>query len=377
MRQVLYKWRVGGGAHTGWEETRQWIFLVKGQNCMQEPRSFEPDRKGVWKRRCLSIPLYVVVGSLLFATLPVTLCLAGIRDLVKKTGWASVRVLLFLTWYFFCEAWGVFVCLWLWLAWLFPGVTRHQFLRWNFRLQGLWTRALFAGGQFLFGFQVHAKNLLCGQRGPYFLFVRHASMADTVLASAFLSVPYRLALRYVMKRELLWDPCLDIVGNRLPNVFVRRGSDDSQKEIERVRQLADHLSEEDGVLIYPEGTRFTPRRREQILTRFRDKGDEEAYTYAASLTSVLPPRLGGTLALLDAAPHVDVVFFVHTGFEQIRTFWDLWNGRFIGKKIHIELWRVPAHEIPREEEAQKQWLLQEWKKVGDWVERHQNSRDSG
>jgi hypothetical protein len=56
--------------------------------------------------------------------------------------------------------------------------------------------------------------------------LRHASIGDTLLASALVGRPHGIFwLRYVLKRELLWDPCLDVVGNRLPHVFVDRASD--------------------------------------------------------------------------------------------------------------------------------------------------------
>ncbi|MDC0708578.1 hypothetical protein POL68_08865 [Stigmatella sp. ncwal1] len=44
-------------------------------------------------------------------------------------------------------------------------------------------------------------------------------------------------LKYVLKRELLWDPCLDVVGRRLPNVFVERSGDRGKAEIEAVATL--------------------------------------------------------------------------------------------------------------------------------------------
>ena len=40
--------------------------------------------------------------------------------------------------------------------------------------------------------------------------------------TTYVSRRYHLRLRYVLKRELLWDPCLDIVGQRVPNIFVDR-----------------------------------------------------------------------------------------------------------------------------------------------------------
>ena len=41
----------------------------------------------------------------------------------------------------------------------------------------------------------------------------------------------RIRLRYVLKHELRWDPCLDIVGWRLPNAFVRRGAQDTAGDV--------------------------------------------------------------------------------------------------------------------------------------------------
>jgi 1-acyl-sn-glycerol-3-phosphate acyltransferase len=58
---------------------------------------------------------------------------------------------------------------------------------------------------------------------------------------------------------------LDIVGNRLANCFVRRNSGDSDREIAAVQRLMEDLGPNDGVLIYPEGTRFTEAKRRRIL----------------------------------------------------------------------------------------------------------------
>jgi hypothetical protein len=49
--------------------------------------------------------------------------------------------------------------------------------------------------------------------GPMLLFIRRAGA--TVLPAVFLSGRDGLGQRYVLERELPWDPCLDIVGNRL------------------------------------------------------------------------------------------------------------------------------------------------------------------
>jgi 1-acyl-sn-glycerol-3-phosphate acyltransferase len=86
-------------------------------------------------------------------------------------------------------------------------------------------------------------------------------MVDTMLPAHLVANPTGFRLRYVLKKELLADPTLDIGGNRLPNYFINRGAGDSAKETEAVRRLASDLGSNDGVLIYPEGTRYSEEKR--------------------------------------------------------------------------------------------------------------------
>jgi hypothetical protein len=86
--------------------------------------------------------------------------------------------------------------------------------------------------------------------GPAIVLIRHASIVDNLLPAALVARPHGIRLRYVLKSELLADPCLDIAGRRRPNDFVRRGTGEAQ-ELERVRALADGLGPGDGVLVYP------------------------------------------------------------------------------------------------------------------------------
>ena len=66
---------------------------------------------------------------------------------------------------------------------------------------------------------------------------------------------------------------MDLVGQRLPNVFVRRGSGRPAREAALVASLAEGLGPRDGVVIYPEGTRFTPAKRARALARLAEQND--------------------------------------------------------------------------------------------------------
>ena len=58
--------------------------------------------------------------------------------------------------------------------------------------------------------------------GPAVMLCRHASLADSLVSAWVVTSLAGMHPRYVLKRELLVDPCLDIVGNRLPNHFLDR-----------------------------------------------------------------------------------------------------------------------------------------------------------
>jgi hypothetical protein len=318
-----------------------------------------------WGRRAVTIPLYVFLFFLSLTALPVILIVTAAIDAFRGSRWALSRCALFFVFYLGCEVLGVAISAGLWVGSLAIG--RIHYLALNFRLQCWWARILFGGGQRLFGLRLEVKGLDQVAKGPILLFMRHASVGDTVLPAVLVSSQHGIRLRYVMKRELLWDPCLDIVGNRLPNYFVRRGSGDAAREIAAVRRLAEDLAPDEGVFIDPEGTRFSPERQRRALDRIRRQGDVDLLARAERLRHVLPPRIGGTLALLGEAIGADVVLCVHFGFDGIRSFQDLLWGALIDRTIEVEFWRVPAESIPSDRNAQAVWLYDQWNRVDEWV----------
>jgi 1-acyl-sn-glycerol-3-phosphate acyltransferase len=332
---------------------------------VHEPSQRDEPRLRRWGRRAITIPLYFVLFSIGLASLPIVLVATAVIDALRGSRWALTRCILFFVFYLGCEVAGIAVAAMLWVG--RPVIDPIRYLNWNFRVQCWWARTLIAGAQRLFGVRLDVKGLDDLGAGPILLFMRHASVGDTVLPAVLVSSRQGIRLRYVMKRELLWDPCLDIVGNRLPNYFVRRGSGDSAGEISAVRRLADDLSPDEGMFIYPEGTRFTPERQRRALDRIRRHGNADLVARAEQLRNVLPPRLGGTLALLEGKTGADAVFCVHFGFDGIRSFYDFLRGGLIDRTIEVEFWRVPAARIPKDRDAQIDWLYDHWSRVDEWV----------
>lgn len=322
----------------------------------------------IWTRRALTVPMYLALAVLWFVGAPVWLLATTAADVVSGRGrmLPRTRALGFFGLYLACEVAGVTLATLLWLATLGgriggPG----RYLEANAALQRWWTGTLFKGSVRLFSMMVHVEGLELAQSGPLLLFVRHASTADTVLAAALVANPHRLLLRYVLKRELLWDPCLDIVGRRLPNAFVDRTGSRSRAEVAAVARLGKDLDARSAVLIYPEGTRFTAEKLARGLQALRERNQERLVAIASGFRHVLPPRLGGPLALLEAAPGVDLLLVEHTGFEGAGSFTRLWSGGLVGQSIRVRLRRFSAGTIPAM--GRDEWLFERWAEMDDWI----------
>jgi 1-acyl-sn-glycerol-3-phosphate acyltransferase len=319
-------------------------------------------------RRLITIPMYFGLLTLSIATLPLTLPLCAVLDVVRRTPFALTRTILFFTWYLTFECTGITVsgALWVWRRIAQP--SREAWLDAHFRLKCWWAQKMVEGARRCFGLRFEIEGLDELPPGPYLFFMRHASVADTVLPSALVSAQHGIDFRHVITRELLWDPCLDLCGNRLPNYFVDRSGADSAREIAGIQRLAQGLGPRDGVAIFPEGTLFTQANRARILKKLEGSGDREFYERTRALTHVLPPRLGGPIGLLEAAEGVDVLFCAHVGFDGTQSFRRFLGGGLVNRTVVLTFWIVPGADVPRDRDARIEWLFGEWQRVNDWIE---------
>lgn len=305
------------------------------------------------RRRLLTIPLLFLLTASLTLLAPPLILLALVLSLLPGLR-GALPTLLFILGYLWAETLGVLASFWIWL--------RHReheaFLQANQRLQFWWANLLYRMAESLFrlSFQVEGETALPGH--PVIMLPRHASIADTIIPIVFYARPQQRRLRYVMKQELLIDPCLDIVGHRLPNVFVDRGGSDSDKARGEVARLISTVSDNEGVLLYPEGTRFSRAKHEALRRRYAD--NPEMLGQLDRWTELLPPRLGGVLALLEANPGLDLLFCAHIGFEGSSHFGNLINGSWMGAAVRLRFWRVPFSDIPRDEAGRRALLFREW-----------------
>ncbi|MBM4336462.1 MAG: hypothetical protein FJ108_11210 [Deltaproteobacteria bacterium] len=228
-----------------------------------------------WLRRGASIGAYTLAFGLLLLLAPLVLPLLWAADRIAGGHRSLFRLALFGLFFLGYELIGLLCAGGLWLAGLaFPRLRAERSRSAHERLQRWWAESLFRAASRCFRLTLEVEGADAATPGPVIVMMRHASLADTLLPAVLLG-GRGLRLRYVLKRELLWDPCLDVVGQRLPNAFIRRGRGESAAEIDAIRALGRDLGSDEGVLIYPEGTRFTPARRVRALALLADSDRPE------------------------------------------------------------------------------------------------------
>jgi 1-acyl-sn-glycerol-3-phosphate acyltransferase len=323
-------------------------------------------------RRVRGISLEIVAFVLVTLLLPVLLVGAALVDLAlwlkRRKPWVAVRLTAFLWWFLFGEMRVLVSLLGIWLitgAWFGIGSLRRRVLLYRLRVH--WCNSHLSGIRVLFGLRFEIEGLDEAAPGPVMIMLRHASIIDNMLPDSIVSRTHGIGLRYVIKRELQMIPTIDIGGRWVPTNFVRRGSGDTDSEVNRLLQLTENLGEGEGILIYPEGTRFTPAKLKRAKEIVRERQPEVA-SMAGQLKHLLPPRLGGPLALIDQAPDVDVVFCGHVGFDGFQYVSDVWAGELVGSVIGVKFWRVPAAEIPDDEAGRAEWLYRNWLEMDAWIE---------
>jgi len=311
-------------------------------------------------RRCVTIPAFLAALLGWTALLPVLLPLALAFDLLLRRRLAALRFVAAVLLFFGFEIFGV-------LAVGTLVVTGRATPERLYALEASWADSLLRALLTLFGMELRVDGLDALRPGPILLVGNHVSVADALLPAAFATGRRGVRLRYVAKGELVWDPCVDLAGHALPNVFVRRGSADTPGDLARVVSLAVGLGPDDGVILLPEGTRFTQAKRDALLARRELEGPREHLEADRKLRCLMPPRTGGLLALFDAAPGADLVVMAHSGLEGIVRIPDLWSGALLGRTLRVEFWRVPIATLPAGREARIDWIYAQWERLDRWV----------
>jgi 1-acyl-sn-glycerol-3-phosphate acyltransferase len=320
------------------------------------------------QRRVKGIGIEGGAFAVLTLAMPLVLALAATVDLalwlVRRKPWMAVRLVAFAWWFLQGELRGVTALGFAWLRSLGRDTAARR--RRVYHVRHRWAARHIDGVRVLFGLTFEVEGLEVAGPGPVTVLIRHASIIDNMLPDTIVGRAHDLGLRFVIKRELQMIPTIDIGGRMIPTNFVRRGSGDTAGELVALRKLAIDLEDHEGLLIYPEGTRYTAEKLAKAQATIAERQPEVA-PLADQLRHVLPPRLGGPLALLEAARGVDVVVFGHVGLDGFEYISDIWAGGLVGTTVRMKFWRYSAAEVPEDRDELTRWLYGVWQTLDDWV----------
>jgi 1-acyl-sn-glycerol-3-phosphate acyltransferase len=248
-----------------------------------------------------------------------------------------------------------------WLTGQSKNLTKH------YALQRWWADRLLAALKATCGFSVEVEEIEALQPGPILMFARHASLADSLVSAYVVTTLAQMKPRYVLKRELLADPCLDVVGQRLPNHFLDRNATDSTPELQALEALVTDIDVSTVGIIFPEGTRANEKKRKRAIEKIA-LIDSSRADRLHDMKHLLPPRPAGAAAMLRGCPSADVVFAWHVGFEGLDTFGGILraiSSRMPPIRFHlcrVERTGIPSNSITDTDELTK-WLDSEWMRM--------------
>lgn len=311
-------------------------------------------RRAKLRRRFVSIPALFAAAFSLTITIPIWLPMAIIVDTARlRFRFPILRLMTFAVCWSWIEIGGVVRALGVWLVGRGDDpATQYALMRW-------WANLVMSALQATTGIAPRAEGIEALAAGNAIVLCRHASLADSLLSAWAIRGQADVWPRYVLKDELLLDPCLDIVGLRVPNHFLDRDASDTETELKALSRLASGLGPGSVAVIFAEGTRANDRKRQRAIEKIGERDPERA-ARLAGLRRLIPARPAGSKALMAGAPGADVVFAWHTGFDGLDTF-----GGILAKlakplpPVRFVARRVARSEVPDDAEFTN-WLDDQW-----------------
>jgi 1-acyl-sn-glycerol-3-phosphate acyltransferase len=334
-------------------------------------------------RRLVLAPLLVVIAlglivlSPVFGLVALVFALLGRSRVGRFRRMRGLRVLAFALIWLAAELVVLVVLLGLWIISGFGGRLRTEpYQSRHYAIMRWFLDSLYRGAERTLGLRVEvdepepsAGELAARLARPVIVLSRHAGPGDSLLLVRHLLSVYGRRPRLVLKAELQYDPTVDVVTNRTPNVFIRPRETGEKIFIEQIRRLARGLDNAGALVIFPEGGNWTPGRWRRGIHRLERDGRRDLAARARQMPNLLPPRTGGPLTAIAACPEADVIFVAHAGLDSLLTAGDLWRNLPVGQLIRARWWRVPVDMVPRwaDHEAQVKWLYDWWQLIDAWI----------
>jgi len=331
-------------------------------------------------RRLVLAPMVIVLACGLIVLSPLLLLLAllfGLAGLLRAGRMRNLRLVSFLVVWLTAEIVTLLLLFGLWIVSGFGGrLHTEPYQSCHYAVVRWFLDALYRGAERTYGLRVEidapeftGEELAARLTRPVIVLSRHAGPGDSFLLVHQLLSVYGRRPRVVMKAALQFDPSVDVLGNRLPNVFVQHRQAGESMFTDQIERLARGLGRDGALVIFPEGANWTPSRWRRGIRRLEHAGRGDLADRARQMPNLLPPRPGGTLAGIAACPDADVIFVAHAGLDTITSIGDVWRRFPVDQVIRAKWWRVPFDRVPREgnHEAQVQWLFGWWERIDSWI----------
>lgn len=328
-------------------------------------------------RRLVIAPLGLALSLALLILSPALLLLAVIADLFLPGSWRTTRLVAFAVGYLVFEVIGLIAMFGLWIFCGFGIRMRTEWMQQiNYRFMTWWLKCINGLARWLFHLRVWIEDRPEPRPGPLLIFSRHAGPGNSLLLIGTLMVGYHRQTRIVMLAKLQWEPMFDTMLNRMPNRFIRHDPKKRDVYLEAIADLAGGMGDTDAFVLFPEGKDFTPRVRLRAIEYLKMKGHERHEMRARRMRRVLPPRHNGVLAAVNAAPEADVILVAHSVLEDLGSFGELWRRIPLDRVVTGRYWRIPAREVPREQDELIEWLYGWWETIDAWIEDRSSLADA-
>ena len=331
-------------------------------------------------RRLVLAPIVIVIGLGVIVLSPVLAVLAllfGLAGLARAGRMRNLRLVSFAVVWLTAEIVAMLLLAGLWVISGFGGrMHTEPYQSRHYAVVRWFLDSLYRGAERTYGLRVEVEEpaLTASERmarlaRPVIVLSRHSGPGDSLLLVHELLSVYGLRPRVIMKASLQLDPIVDMMGHRLPNVFVRPRELGESIYTQQIARLARGLDRTGALVIFPEGGHWTPYRWRRGIRRLENAGRSDLAARAKDMPNLLPPRPGGALAAINARPDADVIFVAHAGLDTILSFSDVWRRFPIDQVIRARWWRVPFDQVPRSagQEAQVQWLYDWWERIDLWI----------
>ena len=327
--------------------------------------------------RRLLAPLLLVLLVVVVALLPLLVVVAAAVSPRLPGRWRGLRLLTLAVTWVLLEWLGVLVAFLLWVASGFGWKLRApRFQHAHYAVLHLGLRVVVATALRVMRLQLVTApgswspmdDGVPGSTNAMVVLSRHAGPGDSLLlVHTLMNAEHLREPRIVLKAALQLDPFVDVYLNRLPARFISPDPGPDEHPEQAVASLATGMGTDDALLIFPEGGNFTPGRRLRAIAKLRRKQLHPQADRAEALRYLLPPRPGGVRAALSAAPHADVVLVAHTGLDHLLTLGDIWRELPQDEVLSLRWTFVAAADVPREPQAQVDWLYDWWADMDAWI----------